>query len=118
LYIRCTLCLADENGKQTTIWKYNTWIHIATAHTDPVDLRKVPDIPYSLQLAMHVSKKEEYLLVIPEEATETYREENKVPATSDIEDMEDLDKVAASEGKKRYRGNSIGDAPPNKQSTQ
>jgi len=43
-------------------------------------------------------KKKEYLLGIPEEATETYWEENKVPATSDIKNMEDLDKVVASKG--------------------
>jgi len=104
--IQCTLCPADENGERTTTWKYNTWIHIATAHADPVDLWKVPDIPYSLQFAMHVLKKEEHILGISDEAAETYREENEVPATSDIKEMEDLDEVIAAEGKKKCRGNS------------
>jgi len=31
------LCPADENGEQTTIWKYNTWIHIATSDIEEME---------------------------------------------------------------------------------
>jgi len=40
-----------------------------------------------------------------------------VPATSDIEEIEGLDEVAASKEGKRCQGNSIGDVPPSKWST-
>ncbi|KAH9833218.1 uncharacterized protein C8Q71DRAFT_712933, partial [Rhodofomes roseus] len=99
--IHCPLCPSTSAGQPQTIWKYNTLIHLLTAHS-PADAIRPPIIPPQLLLDMHITKSEEVLMNIDREVTTSYRDQFEIPDSDEIEQvMEDL-----QIGQKRGRGQS------------
>ncbi|TFK89183.1 hypothetical protein K466DRAFT_611332, partial [Polyporus arcularius HHB13444] len=85
--IHCPFCPQISPGQPATIWKYNALNHILIHHADKDG--NVPDIPAQLLVDMHVSRKEEQLMQIPEEITDSWRDENQIPDSDGIEEAQE-----------------------------
>ena len=87
--IYCPLC-STENGAPCTIWKYNTWLHLAYAHEH---LTKA-DLPPSFIIDSYISKKEGQAMGAEEDLLRRWRETNQIPGSDDIQLAEE--RVATS----------------------
>ncbi|KAF7785094.1 hypothetical protein Agabi119p4_1259 [Agaricus bisporus var. burnettii] len=88
LPIHCTICPLSPDGEPCTIWKYNALMHIAVEHEqfdseDPY-LCIYPDIPTSMQVAMHISRAEEAAMGIQAKLTMEARTDFKLMNSDDL----------------------------------
>lgn len=66
--IHCPPCPVGPSGSPATIWKYNTMVHLLTAHRD--EAGDIQDITPQLVVEMHISRAEESAMGIGEEYTD------------------------------------------------
>ncbi|KAH9856505.1 hypothetical protein C2E23DRAFT_721964 [Lenzites betulinus] len=111
--IHCQLCPLTSSGQPTTIWKYNTALHLIAAHRN--EAGDLPDIPPRLLVDMHISKVEESAMGIEDEWTERWREENDIPGSDDIEEAQG--KISASAISKRGRAQSTAEVEQSRRKT-
>jgi hypothetical protein len=93
--IHCGLCPPSSEGEPQTIWKYNALMHIIVDHQqmdpDIPNLCIFPEVPFSMQVNMHISRVEEAAFGIKVEHTMNARADFNLMNSDDL--MPDIPEV-------------------------